>query len=85
MRPPEFSLYRGYENLLAEHIYMRILGHAGRILKGFVAQKTKNFLWVQTRTSQDLIYEMQNNEQEISDLRTLVDRASEMFRWTWSP
>jgi hypothetical protein len=85
MRSLEFYLYRGYENLLAEHIYVRILGHAGRILKGFVAQKIKNFLWVQARTSQYLIYEMQNNEREISDLRTLVDRAAEMFRWTWSP
>jgi hypothetical protein len=33
-----------------------------------------------TRTSQDLIYEMQNNERESLDLHTLVDRIAKTFR-----
>jgi hypothetical protein len=36
MRPLGFSLYHGYRNLLAERIHVRILGHAGRILRSFL-------------------------------------------------
>jgi hypothetical protein len=35
VRPPGFSLYRGYINLLAERIHVRILGHAGRIMRSY--------------------------------------------------
>jgi hypothetical protein len=31
-----FSSYRGYGNLLAERIHVRILGHAGRILRSYL-------------------------------------------------
>jgi hypothetical protein len=43
-------------------------------------ENKKNFLRVRTRTNQDLIYEMQNNEREILDLHTLVDRKVEIFK-----
>jgi hypothetical protein len=34
--PPGFSSYRGYGNLLVERIHVRILGHAGRILRSYL-------------------------------------------------
>jgi hypothetical protein len=43
-------------------------------------ENKKKFLQRRTRTSQDLIYEMQNNERERLDLHTLVDRTAETFR-----
>jgi hypothetical protein len=49
-------------------------------VKGFAAKKTKKFIWRWTRTSQDLIYEMQNNERERLDLYTLIDCTAERFR-----
>jgi hypothetical protein len=36
VRPPRFSLYRGYRNLLADCIRVRILGHAGWILRSYL-------------------------------------------------
>jgi hypothetical protein len=36
VHPPGFSLYCGYENLLAERIHVRILGHAGRIMRSYL-------------------------------------------------
>jgi hypothetical protein len=36
VRPPGVSSYRGYKNLLAEHIRVQILGHAGRILRSYL-------------------------------------------------
>jgi hypothetical protein len=36
MRPHGFSSYRAYENLLAERIRVRILGHVGRILRSYL-------------------------------------------------
>jgi hypothetical protein len=32
----DFSSYRGYRNLLAKRIHVRILGHAGRILRSYL-------------------------------------------------
>jgi hypothetical protein len=49
-------------------------------LKGFAALKINFFLQRRTRTSQDLIYEMQNNKRERLDLHTFVDRTAETFR-----
>jgi hypothetical protein len=46
----------------------------------FRSIENKNFPTKTNRNSQDLIYEMQNNERERLDLHTLVDRTSEMFR-----
>jgi hypothetical protein len=51
------------------------------VLEGFCSiENKKKFLQRRTETSQDLIYEMQNNERERLDLRTLVDRIAETFR-----
>jgi hypothetical protein len=36
VRPSGFSSYRGYTNLLAERIHVRILGLAGRILRSYL-------------------------------------------------
>jgi hypothetical protein len=36
MRQPEFSLYPGYGSLLAEYIHVRILGHAGQIMRSYL-------------------------------------------------
>jgi hypothetical protein len=36
VHPPGFSSYRGYINLLAEHIHVRILDHAGRIMRSYL-------------------------------------------------
>jgi hypothetical protein len=36
VRPPGFSSYHGYGKLLAERIHVRILGHAGRILRSYL-------------------------------------------------
>jgi hypothetical protein len=49
-------------------------------IEGFRSIENKKFLRVRTRTSQDLIYEMKNNERGRLDLHTLVDRTAETFR-----
>jgi hypothetical protein len=49
-------------------------------LKGFAAQKTKKIPTMMNKNSQDLIYEMKNNERKRLDLHTLVDRTVETFR-----
>jgi hypothetical protein len=36
VRPPGFSSYHGYGNLLVERIHARILGHAGRIPRSYL-------------------------------------------------
>jgi hypothetical protein len=41
--------------------------------------ENKKFLTITNKNSQDLIYEIQNNERERLDLHTLVDRTAETF------
>jgi hypothetical protein len=48
--------------------------------EGFRSIENKNFPTKTNKNSQDLIYEMQNNERERLDLHTLVDRTAETFR-----
>jgi hypothetical protein len=59
-------------------------GRSGVKLEGFHSIENKFFPTITNKNSQDLIYEMQNNEWERLDLHTLVDRTTETFRWTWS-
>jgi hypothetical protein len=47
--------------------------------EGFRSIENKIFPTITNKNSQDLIYEMQNNEREILDLHTLVDRTAETF------
>jgi hypothetical protein len=49
-------------------------------IEGFRSIENKKFPMKTNKNSQDLIYEMQNNERERLDLHTLVDRTAEMFR-----
>jgi hypothetical protein len=49
-------------------------------IEGFCSIENKKIPTKTNKNSQDLIYEMQNNEWERSDLRTLVDRTAETFR-----
>jgi hypothetical protein len=48
--------------------------------EGFRSIENKIFPTKTNKNSQDLIYEMQNNERERLDLYTLVDRTAETFR-----
>jgi hypothetical protein len=48
--------------------------------EGFRSIENKNFPTSTNKNSQDLIYEMQNNERERLDQHTLVDRTAETFR-----
>jgi hypothetical protein len=48
--------------------------------EGFHSIENKFFPTKTSKNSQDLIYEMQNNERERIDLHTLVDCTAEMFR-----
>jgi hypothetical protein len=47
--------------------------------EGFRSIENKNFPTKTNKNSQDLIYEMQNNERERLDLHTLVDRTAVTF------
>jgi hypothetical protein len=48
--------------------------------EGFRSIENKKIPTKTNKNSQDLIYEMQNNERERLDLHTLVDRTAETFR-----
>jgi hypothetical protein len=50
------------------------------VCEGFRSIENINFPMKKNKNSQDLIYEMQNNERERLDLRTLVDRTAKTFR-----
>jgi hypothetical protein len=50
------------------------------MLERFRSIENKIFPTKTNKNSQDLIYEMQNNERERLDLHTLVDRTAETFR-----
>jgi ABC-type sugar transport system ATPase subunit len=50
------------------------------VCEGFRSIENINFPMKKNKNSQDLIYEIQNNERERLDLRTLVDRTAKTFR-----
>jgi hypothetical protein len=50
------------------------------LCEGFRSIENKKFPTKMNKNSQDLIYEMQNNEWEILDLYTLIDCIVKMFR-----
>jgi hypothetical protein len=80
VRPPGFSLYRGYRNLLAERIHVRILGHAGQIPRSYLHDLCDHDIQAFYRDERGLITKIYHEPCLVVSMPKIVELSSSTSR-----